>query len=394
MAGTSEDLGILGSQNGELQLQLLQPSETSSPTADRIELNEVHTDADVVELPIHNLDKVEDAWGFCLIAYFPTRITGNAVGFKLCDSSTVTCSYLVHSSGWIIFKFDNGEDRDDVLNAGPFFVSGKPLLLKIMPKFFKFDDHEIKRVPVWIMLPCLPLECWNAICLSRIVSKVGKPLYTDTKTCTKENVDFARVLVEVDASKELVRNVKIRLPNGEYKQRVVFEYEPKFCTNCKMFEDNVSNCLQLKESIPTTLGSDSIQQRIKEEDGELGPNVKQIDLSTSQLMNAAKEKNREEHITATNVATGTITTSRMDEQFQQTQQSTRQKAAEKNITSSKAVNSTQNEPFTFLEHDEQLDQAADVESKVQAKGKMVNPQGPSKQKRWRVVQALSTSPRS
>lgn len=54
------------------------------------------------------------------------------------------------------------------------------------------------------------------------------------------------MLVEVDASEELVRNVKIKLPlrGGEYTQRVEFEYEPKFCSHCRML--GLSGCLQLK----------------------------------------------------------------------------------------------------------------------------------------------------
>lgn len=61
-------------------------------------------------------------------------------------------------------------------------------------------------------MPGFPLEFWNPINLGKIASKVGKPLYTDKRTSTKGRLSYARVHVEVDASMELVRMVKIRLP--------------------------------------------------------------------------------------------------------------------------------------------------------------------------------------
>lgn len=211
-----------------------------------IGFNEVRIDSDVVEIPAHDLDKVEDSWGFCLIGYFPARFPRKAVAVQqLCDSWNVSCSFEVHSSGWLIFRFNNEKDRQGVLIAGPFFVFRRPLLLKNMPEFFKFNDHEIRRVPVWIKLPCLPLECWNAACLSMIVSKVGKLLYMDKKTQTKKRISHARALVEVDASKELVRNVTIRLPDGEFDQRIIFEYEPKYCDHCTMLGHNTDSCFRL-----------------------------------------------------------------------------------------------------------------------------------------------------
>lgn len=75
---------------------------------------------------------------------------------------------------------------------------GRPLLLKIMPKWFDFNGEDISYIPVWIYLPNLPLECWNAASLGKITSKVGKPIITDRLMETKERLSYARVLVEVD----------------------------------------------------------------------------------------------------------------------------------------------------------------------------------------------------
>lgn len=80
----------------------------------------------------------------------------------------------MHTRG-LVFKFENAADRDMVLNGGPYFVYGRPLLMKIIPPWFQFDDEEISNIPLWINLPGLPLECWNAKALGKITSKVGRP---------------------------------------------------------------------------------------------------------------------------------------------------------------------------------------------------------------------------
>jgi len=130
-----------------------------------------------------------------------------------------------------------------VLNGGPYFAYGRNLMLKIMPRCFRFGGEDLATVPVWIQLPDLPLDCWNVRALSKIVSKIGKPVTTDMLTRTKERISFARVLVEVDASKELVDVVTVKLPTGVvYDQLVVFEFAPKYCKKCKTFSHGDVGC--------------------------------------------------------------------------------------------------------------------------------------------------------
>ena len=106
-------------------------------------------------------------------------------------------------------------------------------MLKIMPRCFRFGGEEMASVPVWVQLSDLPIDCWNGRALSKIASRIGKPITTDKMTCTKERLSYARVMVEVDVSKVLVTSMEIKLPTGDiYEQRVVFENVPKFCKKC------------------------------------------------------------------------------------------------------------------------------------------------------------------
>lgn len=208
-----------------------------------ITLSVIESQQDEVTLVEEDLEDVESAWGFCLVGYIAGKFPGRKAIIQLCDSWQVSYKFITHDSGWLVFKFGNANDRDKILNGGPYFVFGRPLMLKVMPKCFEFGDEDISVMPVWIQLPGLPIDCWNANALSKITSKVGKPIATDMLTSTKERLSYARVLVEVDASKEQIKTINIKLPNGKTRnQSVVFEHKPKFCSNCMNFGHFSASC--------------------------------------------------------------------------------------------------------------------------------------------------------
>ncbi|KAL0337747.1 UNVERIFIED_CONTAM: hypothetical protein Scaly_2049800 [Sesamum calycinum] len=112
-----------------------------------------------------------------------------------------------------------------------------------MPDCFKFKEDDISLTPVWATLPSLPLECWHPNALGKIGSRLGTPIAMDSLTMKMERVSYARILVEVDASKKLVDHVEFILPNGVVrKQPIVYEYTPKFCSTCNRFGHLNESC--------------------------------------------------------------------------------------------------------------------------------------------------------
>ncbi|KAL0305271.1 UNVERIFIED_CONTAM: hypothetical protein Scaly_2991100 [Sesamum calycinum] len=112
-----------------------------------------------------------------------------------------------------------------------------------MPDCFEFKEDSISMTPVWATLPSLPLECWHANALGKIGSKLGTPIAMDSLTLKMERISYARILVEVDASKPLVDQVDFMLPNGVMRsQPVVYEFIPKFCTKCNRFGHLEASC--------------------------------------------------------------------------------------------------------------------------------------------------------
>ncbi|CAH9075906.1 unnamed protein product [Cuscuta epithymum] len=85
---------------------------------------------------------------------------------------------------------------------------GKTLILRILPKNLTFESRAFKIVPIWIQLPSIPLECWNKKAIAKIASRVGKPICSDKVTNEGSMLGFARVLVEVNISKEPITSFK------------------------------------------------------------------------------------------------------------------------------------------------------------------------------------------
>ncbi|KAG5007157.1 hypothetical protein JHK85_025699 [Glycine max] len=146
-----------------------------------------------------------------------------------CQKWGVKFSFSAHESGWLVFKFESEDDLNQVLSAGPYFIFQRPLLLKVMPAFFDFGNEELSKIPVWVKLRNLPLELWNPQALGKILSKIGSPIRSNHFTSSKGSISFAKALVEVDASLELIDEI-------EYKNR------PSFCTHCKMIGHRLTNC--------------------------------------------------------------------------------------------------------------------------------------------------------
>ncbi|XP_074303248.1 uncharacterized protein LOC141637696 [Silene latifolia] len=109
--------------------------------------------------------------------------------------------------GWFTFRFDSDAALNNVLKQGPWKVGHNTLILKQWSPSFSLDMDRVAKVPIWILFPGLDPFLRTDKVLSKMASKVGKPLFADPATTSKEKLSFARVLVEADVSKELPSHV-------------------------------------------------------------------------------------------------------------------------------------------------------------------------------------------
>ncbi|KAL0446225.1 UNVERIFIED_CONTAM: hypothetical protein Slati_1750400 [Sesamum latifolium] len=214
---------------------------TNRRPMDEKKLRKIAVNDETLTLDTNDLIDVRTKLGHCLVGYIAGKFSGlKAIGAL---SKSWGATFQQHASGWLVFKFATEEDMQRVVADGPYFVFGRPLMLKTMPACFGFQEDDISLTPIWATLPSLPLECWNPNALSKIGSRLGNPMAMDSLTMNMERISYARILVEVDASKELVDQVEFILPNGVVrKQPVRYEFTPKFCTTCNRFGHLSDSC--------------------------------------------------------------------------------------------------------------------------------------------------------
>lgn len=137
----------------------------------------------------------------------------------------------------------NALERDKILNGGPYLILGRHLVLKALPSCFLFKAEDMNYIPTSVKVFGLPAECWTKKVLSRLASVIGKPIYTDKLTQSKQRTTSARILIEVDATKPRVDELNVKLPTKEYtKLEFTYEYEAKYCMDCKTLGDSTGWC--------------------------------------------------------------------------------------------------------------------------------------------------------
>jgi hypothetical protein len=191
---------------------------------------------DSCSLLSEDFGELKDIWKLCLIGYSSGKTPGyTIIGKFMAHVWKCNVTLHLHDLGWLIFRFSSEADMLHVLDRGPYSVQGQLLVLKPMPSFFDFGKPDLSSAPVWVRFPNLPLECWSQTCLSKISSVIRKPIRSDDPINSMSRVSFTTVLIEVDLYADLLRFVKISMPDGTtINQRVVYEFLPKLCSHCHM----------------------------------------------------------------------------------------------------------------------------------------------------------------
>jgi hypothetical protein len=103
-------------------------------------------------------DHSSDDWKLCVMGY----VSGKFPGYRALNNiigNTWKCpaSLTVHESGWLVYRFENEEDKLSVLCGGPYLVYGRPLILRQMTEYFDYSCSVMTHVLVWVKFPNLPL---------------------------------------------------------------------------------------------------------------------------------------------------------------------------------------------------------------------------------------------
>ncbi|KAL0415935.1 UNVERIFIED_CONTAM: hypothetical protein Slati_3425400 [Sesamum latifolium] len=162
---------------------------TNRRLTDENKLRKIAVNDETLKLDTNDLIDVRTKLGHCLVGY----ITGKFMGLKVIGalSKSWGATFQQHASGWLVFKFATEEDMQRIVAGGPYFVFGRPLMLKTIPACFDFQEGDISLTPIWATLPSL--ECWNPDALSKIGSRLGNPIAMDSLTMKMERISYARI---------------------------------------------------------------------------------------------------------------------------------------------------------------------------------------------------------
>lgn len=76
-----------------------------------------------------------------------------------------------------------------------------------------FDSDCITTIPLWVVLLGLPVGYWSSEALRKVVSAIGRPLYTDKFTANMDIISYARILVEADVAQPLPDSIELVTPS-------------------------------------------------------------------------------------------------------------------------------------------------------------------------------------
>ncbi|KAF8394791.1 hypothetical protein HHK36_018727 [Tetracentron sinense] len=157
-------------------------------------------------------------------------------------------------NGFFIFKLNCVEDKERILEGGPWYIRNSPLILREWDRKVSLEKLDFKEMPVWVKIYNLPLFLWTSRDLGSLVSAIGVPLYPDKQTIHKSRLSYAKVCVEVNAEKELPERLSFSL-NGEhgkdvYDLRFGYDWKPPRCAGCSVFGHTSESCPK-KSSPPT-----------------------------------------------------------------------------------------------------------------------------------------------
>lgn len=198
-------------------------------------------------------------WENCLVGYFfERRVAYHVMEYnaKRKWAKRGLLEVIMNDDGFFFFKFATENDLLEILEEGVCMVDGKPLILQRWYPQIVLSKDVPKFIPLWVKIFNIPLQYWNLAGLSRIGSGVGNIVMADSMTermCRDASgrLSFAKLLIEVEANKELPDQLFVVIPNEEGKEpvevslRVEYPWRPTWCSHCSIFGHSNRVCSAL-----------------------------------------------------------------------------------------------------------------------------------------------------
>ncbi|KAK4389955.1 hypothetical protein Sango_2058800 [Sesamum angolense] len=112
------------------------------------------------------------------------------------------------------------------------YLNGFPMrVFKWSPTFT--PEQESSITPIWVSFPELPAHLFRKDALFAIANNIGMPLQIADSTFNQPNLANARVCVEIDLLKPLLKEIDIQICGTTIVQNIIYEEIPNYCSLCK-----------------------------------------------------------------------------------------------------------------------------------------------------------------
>ncbi|KAL0341725.1 UNVERIFIED_CONTAM: hypothetical protein Scaly_1835100 [Sesamum calycinum] len=112
------------------------------------------------------------------------------------------------------------------------YLNGFPMrVFKWSPTFT--PEQESSIIPIWVNFPELPAHLYRKDALFAIANNIGTPLQIADSTLNQSNLAKARVCVEMDLLKPLLKEIDLQIRGATIVQKIVYEHIPHYCSLCK-----------------------------------------------------------------------------------------------------------------------------------------------------------------
>ncbi|KAL0324945.1 UNVERIFIED_CONTAM: hypothetical protein Sradi_5063800 [Sesamum radiatum] len=112
------------------------------------------------------------------------------------------------------------------------YLNGFPMrVFKWSPTFT--PEQESSIIPIWVNFSELPAHLYRKDALFAIANNIGTPLQIADSTFNQSNLAKARVCVEIDLIKPLLKEIDLNICGATIVQNIVYEDIPNYCSLCK-----------------------------------------------------------------------------------------------------------------------------------------------------------------
>lgn len=198
------------------------------------------------------------------------KVVGKTVGFHFLlsrimslwkPSGRMDCVDL--EKDFFLIRFSLKKDYERVLKDGPWFVEGHHLSIRNWEPNFRPSMANVSAVVVWVRLPKLPIEYYEPSVLRELGQAIGPVLRVDTHTAAETRGHFARICVQINFEKPLIKLIRI----GGIEQPVLYEGINSLCFSCGRVGHKAEGCPYSMRA-PETRGNTNDEAKV---DGDSTP---------------------------------------------------------------------------------------------------------------------------